>query len=89
MEKNRTLFIVCDEEPNWSTEDNFTDVEGLYLQSDGHVVIYKNDGTIMWTFFVGSGKPKGEKLVLQDNGKIVLHASDQSILWDCGSHGRG
>ena len=89
MEENGTLYIVCDEETVWSTEDNFTDAKGLYLQSDGHVVIYKNDGTIMWRFLVGSGKPKGEKLVLQGNGKLVLLASDQSILWDSGSHGRG
>ena len=89
MEENATLFIVYDEEPVWSTEDNLTDAEGLCLQSDGHVVIYKNGGTIMWTFLIGSGKPKGEKLVLQDNGKLVLLASDHSILWDSVSHGRG
>ena len=88
MVENGTLYIVCKGQSIWSTEDSYTDAEGLFLDSDGHLVIYSSDGTITWTFLVKSGKPKGEKLVLQNDGNLVLHANDQSVLWASSSNGR-
>ena len=88
MVANGTLNIVCKEQSIWSTGDSYTDAEGLYLDSDGHLVIYNSDGKIIWTFLVESGKPKGERLLLQNDGNLVLRANDQSVLWASGSIGR-
>ena len=88
MAENGTLYIVCKGQPIWSTEYSYTDAEGLLLDSDGYLVIYNNDGTIIWTFLVESGKPKGEKLVLQNDGNLVIYANDQTVLWASGSNRR-
>ena len=58
------------------------------MNNDGHMVIYNSDGTIIWTFLVDDGKPKGERLVLQNDGNLVLRANDQSVLSASGSNGR-
>ena len=88
MMENGTFYIVCKRQPIWSTESSYTDVEGSYLGNDGHLVIYKSDGTIIWTFLVEDGKPKGKGLVLQNDGNLVLLANDQPVLWTSGSNRR-
>lgn len=88
MVENGTLYIVCKGQPIWFAENSYTNAEGLYLDNDGHLVIYNSDGTIIWTFLVEDGKPKGERLVLQNDGNLVLRANDQSVLWASGSNGR-
>ena len=87
MEENGTLYIVCKQQQVvWSSENSFTGAEGLYLESDGHAVIYKSDGTVIWTFLVDFTKSKAEKLVLQNDGNLVLLANDQNALWTSGSN---
>ena len=86
--ENSTLYIVCKGQPIWSTESSYTDVKGLYLGNDGYVVMYKSDGTIIWTFLVEDAKPKAERLVLQIDGNLVLLANDQTVLWTSGSYRR-
>ena len=87
MEENGALYIVCKEQQIvWSSENSFRGAEGLYLESDGHAVIYKDDGKVIWTFLVEGSKPKAEKLVLQNDGNLVLRANDQSALWVSGSN---
>ena len=88
MVENGTLYILCKGQPIWSTEDSYTDAEGLLLDKDGQLVIYNSVGTIIWIFLVESGKPKGEKLVLQNDGNLVFYANDQTVLWASGSNGR-
>ena len=88
MMENGTLYIVCKGQPIWSTESCYTDEEGLYLGNDGHLVIYNSDETIIWTFLVEDGKPKGERLVLQNDGNLVLLPNDQALLWTSGSNRR-
>ena len=58
------------------------------MGNDEHLVIYNSDGTIIWTFLVEDGKPKGERLALQNNGKLVLLANHQTVLWTSGSNTR-
>ena len=84
--ENDTLYIVCKGWPIWSTESSYTDAEELNLGNDGHLVTYNSDGTIIWTFLVEEGKPKGERLVLQNDGNLVLLANDQTVLWTSGSN---
>ena len=86
--ENDTLYIICKGQPIWSTESNYKDAEGLYLGNEGHLVIYNSDGTIIWTFLVEDGKPKGERLVLQNDGNLVLLENDQTVLWTSGSNRR-
>ena len=88
MVENGTLYIVCKGQPIWFAENSYTNAEGLYLDNDEHLVIYNSDGTIIWTFLVEDGKPKGERLVLQNDGNLVLRGNDQSVLWASGSSGR-
>ena len=88
MVENGTLYIVCKGQPIWFAENSSTNAEGLYLDNDGHLVIYNSDGIVIWTFLVEDGKPKGERLVLQNDGNLVLRANDQSVLWASGSNGR-
>ena len=88
MVQNGILYIVCKGQPIWFAEKSYTNGEGLYLDNDGHLLIYSSNGTVILTFLVQDGKPKGERLVLQNHGNLVLRANDQSVLRASGSNGR-
>ena len=88
MVQNGILSIVCKGQQIWFAEKSYTIAEGLYLDNDGHLLIYSSDGTVILTFLVQDGKPKGKRLVLQNDGNLALRANDQSVLWASGSNGR-
>ena len=87
------MYLICDGNSIWSNQIDFTDVQGLYVQSEifrqTHFVMYDSGAKIVWTALVSTDqKKKGEKIVLQNNGNLVFEATDQTILWESGSFGK-
>ena len=87
------MYLICDGNSIWSNQINFTDVQGLYVQSEifrqTHLVMYDSGARIVWTALVSTDKKvKGEKIVLQNNGNLVFEATDQTMLWESGSIGK-
>lgn len=54
------------------------------FQEDGNLVIYKNDGTALWSSnSYGKG---GDALYLMNTGNLVIHAPGSKVVWESGKY---
>lgn len=57
----------------------------LRLQTDGNLVLYKNDTTVVWA----SGTKDGMRLLNQLDGNIVLYRANGTAAWSTGTWTHG
>ena len=58
---------------------------GLVLQSDGNLVLYNGNGSVLWS--TGTGGNSGDNLVVQNDGNVVLYSWSGVAMWSTGGSG--
>ena len=72
------LVIKCNNGTIWSANTaNKGNVDGMYFQRNGHVVLRSNDGLIIW-----QTEKKGVQFVMQNDGNLVLYKTGNEAVWD-------
>lgn len=69
----------------WSSETDGSGAAYAIMQTDGNLVLYRNNGVAVWSTHT-AGFP-GSLAVIQDDGNFVVYAPGGFAIWDSGSDG--
>lgn len=59
------------------------------MQSDGNLVVYRNNGTNSAVWSTNTAGLGANRAVMQSDGNLVLYTPDHRAVWQTGSHGQG
>lgn len=83
--KNGDVILQSDFQTVWHTGTSGP-VSGLYMQSDGNLVLYNTSGQPIWNSGT-SGNPNAS-LALQTDGNLVIYSVQGTALWSSGTVSR-
>ena len=90
FQENDNLEILCGSYSIWSSGASGFNIDALYFNSEGKVLILNKDKSVakelvpFWKSTYGA-----EKLILQHDGNLVLYDYNSDPLWATGTNGKG
>ena len=82
LRRNGNLVLTCRRRPIWTSFNLIDDVDFLYLNKEGHLILCGKDSSVKWRIF---SLGQGEKLFLQNDGQIVLYNLKNKSIWKKGN----
>ena len=83
LQENGDLVITCKGLVIWASSTwqlNLTNrVEGLYFSSEGNVMLYKEDKSLVWRTKTNYKYPT--EIKIENNGNLILYGQSGSIVW--------
>ena len=87
FQENGNLEILCGSYPIWSSGTSGPDIDTLYFNNEGKLVILNKDKSTAKNIMSSSGNTTGaEKLILQDDGNLVTYSNDNQPWWSTGTN---
>ena len=83
LQENGDLVITCKGLVIWASSTwqlSLTNrVEGLYFSSEGNVMLYKEDKSLVWRTKTNYKYPT--EIKIENNGNLILYDQSGSIVW--------
>lgn len=76
---NLVLYRLSDGAPLWNSGTWGTAASTCLMQTDGNLVVYRQDGVAVWNS--GTGSQPGNALVVQNNGNVVIFNTNGVPVW--------
>ena len=67
----------------WESKTTNDNVDFLYFDQRGNLVIFEKDDSIVWS---AGFRQNAEKLVMQDDGNVLLYKGDGQSVWATGTN---
>ena len=87
FQENGNLQILCGSYPIWSSGTSGPDIDALYFNNEGKLVILNKYKSTAKNIMSSLDNTNGaEKLILQDDSNLVIYDSDSQPLWSTGTN---
>ena len=85
--ENGNLEILSGSYPIWSSGTSGPDIDALYFNNEGKLVILNKDKSTAKNIMSCLDNTNGaEKLILQDDGNLVIYSNNNQPLWSTGTN---
>ena len=79
------MEIFCQNVSIWETKTIYNNVDFLYFDPNGNLVLFGKDESIIWAAGIGLD---ATKLIMQDDGNLVLYKDDDQSVWSTGTNNK-
>ena len=79
------MEIFCQNVSIWETKTINNNVDFLYFDPNGNLVLFGKDKSIIWAAGIGLD---ATKLIMQDDGNLVLYKDDDQSVWSTSTNNK-
>ena len=86
LQNDGNLVVYCGGKKLWDTGTVSPDIYALYFQSDGNLVLRKNDLSVAWAS--DAMDSSATRLLVQNDGNVVIYKNDHNAVWSTKTYGK-